>query len=163
VEQFIADGSENLLWDAQKWGPRPFSKDSPIDYLTYQFKGQKVPYRTKWTEGYFDLKNEAAGITAAFRSLQGEAIRSGEPLQQFSQDEVNQAMMGLNSAFGQIDRAFQDQDTVLAGIKYNPNLTLEQKEQQIESYYSAKNQVLGEFYNQASEIIRKLEKQIRGN
>lgn len=162
VEMFIADGSENLLWNTEQWGPRPFAKDSPIDYLTYQFIGQQVPFRTKWTEGYFNLKSKAAGITAAYSMLRSEAIRSGEPLERFMGDELNQNFVALNSAFSQIDRMFQDQDTVLSAIRYNPQLTIEQKEAQINQYYAAKNQTLGKFYTQADEVITRLENNMRG-
>lgn len=161
VESYISDAVENLLWDKDSWGDRPFSDSNPIDYLTYQFKGQKVPYRTKWTEGYFNLKTKAAGITQSFNMLQEQAIREGSaPVEAFAMDKMNQALIALNSTFGQIDREFQSQDQIMAAIRYNPTLSREQKEEQIEAWYAAKNETLGKFYQQAEKIIRDIEKEI---
>lgn len=161
VEAYIADAAENLMWNKEAWGERPFADSGPIDYLTYQFKGQRVPYRTKWTEGYYNLKQKAAGMKAAFNKLQEDAIREGSaPINALTRDKNNQLLLSLDRVFAQIDREFQDQDEVLASIRYNPILPREAKEQQIETWYAAKNEVLAKFYQQADEIIRSVEQDI---
>lgn len=160
VEAYIADATENLLWNKEQWGERPFARGGPVDYLTYQFVGQKVPYRTKWTEGYYNLKSKAAGMRGAFNAAQAEAIRDGRALATISGDEVNRALIALDGAFSQIDRAFQDQDMVLADIKYDPTLPVEIKEQRIEAWYQAKNDTLAQVYQQAEKILQDLDKKI---
>ena len=157
VEAYIADATENMLWDKQRWGERPFARSGPIDYLTYQFIGQKVPFRTKWTEGYYDLKSRAAGIRGSFSAAQAEAIRDGTALASITSEEVNRALIALDGAFGQIDRAFQDQDLILADIKYNPALPVQIKEQRIEAWYKAKNDTLAQVYQQAEKILREID------
>jgi len=156
VEAYISDGSEALLWNEKEWGPRPFVKE-PIDYLTYQFQGQRVPYRTKWTEGYFELKKKAAGAKSAFDLLTAQAIRDQQPMKDFSADKVNQLLISMDNAFRQIDGAFKDQETVLAAIKYNPDLTRDEKERRIENWYQQKNNALAQFYEQANKALEQVE------
>lgn len=157
VEAYIADGTEALLWNADEWGQRPFARGGPIDYLTYQFKGQRVPYRTKWTEQYFELKKKAAGAKTAFNMLVAQSIRDGEPLENFVQDEANRLLIGLDASFRQIDQAFEDQDKILASIKYNSVMSADEKERRIESYYAQKNKALSQFYQQADKAVQKIE------
>lgn len=156
VEAYISDGSEALLWNEKEWGARPFVKE-PIDYLTYQFQGQRVPYRTKWTEGYFELKKKAAGAKSAFDLLTAQAIRDQQPMKDFSADKVNQLLISMDNAFRQIDGAFKDQETVLAAIKYNPDLTRDEKERRIENWYQQKNNALAQFYEQANKALEQVE------
>ena len=156
VEMIIADASEAALWKQDDWGPRPFNRGTPIDYMTHQFVGQKVPYRTKWTEGYWDLKVKAAAAQQTFNMLQREAIRDPSKAPEFAQDRVNQILLGLNGAFNQIDSAFEDQHEIIASYKYNENMTAEQKEAAIESYYEQKNRALEKFYRQAKDALEQV-------
>jgi N12 class adenine-specific DNA methylase len=156
VEMIIADASEAALWKQDDWGPRPFNRGAPIDYMTHQFVGQKVPYRTKWTEGYWDLKVKAAAAQQTFNMLQREAIRDPSKAPEFAGDKVNQILIGLNGAFSQIDNAFDDQQEIIASYKYNENMTAEQKESAIESYYEQKNRALEKFYRQAKDALEQV-------
>ncbi|WP_272975689.1 LPD38 domain-containing protein, partial [Alcanivorax jadensis] len=156
VEMIIADASEAVLWKQDDWGPRPFNRGTPIDYMTHQFVGQKVPYRTKWTEGYWDLKVKAAAAQQTFNMLQREAIRDPSKAPEFASDKVNQILIGLNGAFNQIDSAFEDQQEIIASYKYNENMTAEQKEEAIESYYEQKNRALEKFYRQAKDALEQV-------
>lgn len=156
VEMIIADASEAALWNQDDWGPRPFNRGTPIDYMTHQFVGQKVPYRTKWTEGYWDLKVKAAAAQQTFNMLQREAIRDPSKAPEFAGDKVNQILIGLNGAFNQIDSAFEDQQEIIASYKYNENMTAEQKEEAIESYYEQKNRALEKFYRQAKDALEQV-------
>jgi len=45
----------------------------------------------------------------------------------------------------------------IASIKYNPGLSAEEKEQQIESYYAQKNEVMADFYQQVSDSLEEVE------
>lgn len=163
VEAYISDASEAMLWDKERWGERPFSDKGPIDYLTYQFQGQRVPYRTKWTEGYFELKKKAAGIKSAFDVLTAQAIRDDSMVLDFSKDRVNQLLINMDSAFGKIDSAFSDQNAALASIKYDKELPRKEKERKIEDWYEKKNKVLAQFYEQANKALRQAEKEVTGD
>ncbi len=121
--QFIEDATEAYFWKSDEWGERPFVKGGPVDYLTYQFVGRRVPYRTKWTEGYYNLKSRAAGMRSALSNMTALAIKDGEPLDQLARDRYSMTLVALDNVFNQIDSAFEDQDAFLASVKYNPDLT----------------------------------------
>ena len=156
VEMIVADASEAALWKTDEWGPRPFNRGTPIDYMTHQFVGQKVPYRTKWTEGYWDLKVKAAAAQQTFNMLKREAIRNPSKAPDFASEKVNQILIGLNGAFSQVDSAFSDQQEIIASYKYNENMTAEEKEAKIESYYEQKNETLSKVYRQAKEALEQV-------
>mgnify|MGYP003144766924 CR=1 FL=1 len=126
--------------------------------LSKQFKPREVAYRTKWTTGYYELRQRAATAQANLSFLSNsEALRDQEPLEAFTANRVNATLLGINRAFNNIDQAFANQDEVLASIKYDPRLTAEEKEAQIEAYYQEKNDTLGEFYRQVSEQLEQVE------
>lgn len=160
VEDYISDATEAYFWDKEKWGERPFNDAGPIDYLTYQFQGQRVPYRTKWVEGYYELKQKAAGIRSAYSQLMAQAVRDDKPIKDFASNEVNQLLIGMDKAFSQIDSAFKDQDAALASIRYNPKLSKEEKEKQIESWYEQKNRALSKFYQRASVALEEAQEKM---
>lgn len=160
VEAYMVDASEALLWNEDEWGERPFQGNGPTDYLTHQFRGQKVPYRTKWIEGYYNLRQRVQGAQERFRQLQDEAIRDQAGLREFAQDEVNVLLASMSKAIGTIDRAFADQNTIIASIKYNEDLSAEEKEQRIERYYQQKNQILEQFYRQVEQELREVENKL---
>ncbi len=158
LEAYIADASEAYLWDSEKWGERPFKGKGPIDYFGQQFVGKKVPNRTKWTEGYYELRQRAIKAKGDFKALEKDVIRDDEALKGFSKEKINQALIGLDNAFRQMDAAFADQTNIIASYKYNKDMTKEQKEAAIDRYYEQKNDALKQFYEQALIQIEKIEK-----
>lgn len=161
LEAYVADASEAFLWDSEKWGERPFDRKGPIDYFGQQFIGRKVPYRTKWTEGYYELRQRAMTAKADFATLQREAIRDDRLLKEFASKGVNQSMIAIENAFRQMDAAFADQTAIIASYKYNRSMTKDEKEAAIDRYYEQKNRALRQFYEQASKEIEKVEKAMR--
>lgn len=158
VEQYISDFSEAVLWDSKKWGARPFVRGGPIDYLTHQFVGLKVPYRTKWTEGYYDLRARASGLRSAINMLEAESVRDPGALNRVYGDKSRAALASLDTAFNKIDKAFADQETILASIKYSKALNAAEKERRIEAYYEQKNRALGQFYRQVKIELDRIER-----
>jgi hypothetical protein len=160
LEQFMADGTEQLLWDEKRWGPRPFAR-SPMDYFTGRFSQGKVTYRTKWTEGYYELRERARGMAAA-RSWQiKNTVRDEAGLTKLVNDPVNQALLTVNKLFGKIDAQFKGSDAILRAIKYDPGLSKDEKEAQIEKFYADKNEVLKRTYLDAKRIITDAEKRVK--
>lgn len=159
--QFIEDVTEAYFWKGDQWGERPFVRGGPVDMLTYQFIGRRVPFRTKWTEGYYNLKSRAAGMRSALSNMTALAIKDGEPLDQLARDRYSMTLVALDSVFGQIDAAFEDQDAFMASVKYNPNLSAAEKESQIDAYYAQRNDVLARAYSQISTTLDKVEEELR--
>lgn len=153
---YISETGDSYLWDSEAWGERPFPRSAA--YLaSKQFVPNKVAYRTKWTEGYYELKLKAMKAKATMDALQKVAIRDQAPLKQFTADKTNQTLTAINKAFSEIDRSFKDEKTIMAGIKYNKKLSREEKEQKIEAWYKAKNDVLAKFYKQAESALNTIE------
>ena len=157
LSDYVDEVSEKLLWDNQEWGERPFARNF-LDMAGKQFNPREVPYRTKWTVGYYELRQRAAAAQANLSFLRNtEALRDQKPFKDFAENEVNDTLVGINRAFGKVDSAFKDQDVTIASIKYNPGLSAEEKEQQIESYYAQKNEVMADFYQQVSDSLEEVE------
>ena len=160
LAEFVDETSEKLLWDSEAWGERPFTR-SFADMAAKQFKPREVPYRTKWTTNYYDLRRRASTAQANVSFLtNAEALRDQEPLEQYTANKVNGALLSINRAFSRIDNAFSDQDEFIASVKYNPQLTAEQKESQIEAYYQQKNDTLKDFYQQVSTALDEVESEL---
>ncbi|WP_333608809.1 LPD38 domain-containing protein [Arsukibacterium sp.] len=161
LEAYIADASEAMLWKSDEWGERPFDRKGPIDYFGQQFIGRKVPYRTKWTEGYYELRQRAMTAKGDFAVLQREAQRDDRLLKEFASKGINQSMIALDGAFRQMDAAFADQTAIIASYKYNKSMSKAEKEAAIDRYYEQKNRALRQFYEQARVEIEKIEKAMR--
>jgi N12 class adenine-specific DNA methylase len=160
LSDFIDEASENMLWDNTAWGERPFARDF-AKMAGKQFNPRDVPYRTKWTVGYYELRQRAATAQANLSFLGKEqAIRDQEPLKNFASNEVNASLVAINKVFSQIDSAFSNQGEVIASIKYNPELSAKEKEKDIESWYAQKNEVMKDVYQQVVKEIEKVEAKV---
>ena len=156
LEAYMVDSTEFFLWDKEAWGERPFERNV-LQYFTQQFDGSETPFRTKWTEGYYDLRSRAQSKALAFRTLFKEAQRSTDPITKFSEKEVNLVLRELSKKFARVDKGFADGPAYLEGIKYNPKLTRKEKEAKINAYYETRNDQLGEVYRQIDALVTKLE------
>ena len=159
LSDYMSSASEAALWDTKAWGERPFVKD--VAYLaTKQFNPSKVPYRTKWTVNYYELKKRAAAKEASLRLLTSRAMIKKEGPAKYITDRVNSTLIGINGAFKEIDKAFKDQRTIIAAIKYNPKLSAKEKERKIESWYTQKNKVYQAAYKQLESELAKVERDL---
>jgi len=160
LSDFVDEASENLLWDNTAWGERPFVRDF-AKMAGKQFNPREVPYRTKWTVGYYELRQRASTAQANLSFLgKAQAIRDQQPLKNFASNEVNASLVAINKVFSQIDSAFSNQGEVIASIKYNPELSAKEKERDIESWYAQKNEVMKDVYQQVVKEIEKVEAKV---
>ena len=154
VSDFLDEISERALWNQEQWGSRPFEKGLG-DIVGKQFVQKRVPYRTKWTERYYDLRRRAAEKEAVLSMLQkAPAIRDRTMLDRFAGDEASIKLAAANKAFREIDTAFSDQEMVIAAIKYDRYLSADEKERRIDAYYEQKNSLLKDAYRQIEEALR---------
>ena len=153
VEQIAADATEALLWKRDEWGEKPFARQ-PVDYATFQFTGREVPFRTKWTDGYYELKRRAEGAQSAFSALKAEALHNGEPLQGFLSNETNTMLVTINRMFGRMDRQLATGADMVMAITYDPNLTREQKEAKINAWYAQKNAAMAGMFEQVDTMLK---------
>lgn len=153
VEQITADATEALLWNKEAWGEKPFAR-SPIDYATFQFTGREVPFRTKWTDGYYELKRRAEGAQSAFTALKAEALHNGEPLEGFLSNETNKALVAVNRMFSRMDRQLATGADMVMAITYDPSLSRAEKERRINAWYAQKNAAMAGMFEQVDTILK---------
>jgi N12 class adenine-specific DNA methylase/predicted RNA methylase len=154
VSDFLNEATERALWNREQWGERPFQKGAG-EFIGKQFVQKQVPYRTKWTEKYYDLRRRAAEKAASLSRLQkAPALRDREMLERFAGDDASMRLAAANKAFRQIDKAFADQEMMIASIKYDPYLPAEEKERRIDAYYEQKNGLLKEAYRQIEAALK---------
>jgi hypothetical protein len=153
VEQITADATEALLWNHEAWGEKPFAR-SPIDYATFQFTGREVPFRTKWTDGYYELKRRAEGAQSAFSALKAEALHNGEPLEGFLSNETNTALVSINRMFGRMDRQLATGNDMVMAITYDPNLSRAEKEAKINEWYAEKNTAMAGMFEAVDAMLK---------
>lgn len=164
VEATIAEMSEAILWQEDKWGPRPFPH-TVADMFLHQFRGHEVPYRTKWTQGYFELRQRARAAKQAFEKLKAQAARRPEELKNFAKNEINQALLAINRLFEQVDDVMTNENgkdlrDMVTAIRYNPDLTRKQKEAKINAIYKHINQLLKDVYKRAEAALDKVESRL---
>lgn len=160
LEAYMVDATDALFWNEKAWGPRPFATNV-LNYFTHQFDGTKPPYRTKWTEGYYDLRARAMSKAQAYGTLFKMAGHDASALTTFTQSEVNLSLRALASRFRKVDKSLQGGSAYLDGIKYDPTLTKADKEAKINEYYEQRDKVLGTTYREISAIVAKLEAGIK--
>lgn len=155
------DISEAVLWDADRHGERPFAR-SASDQLLYHFKVRDVPYRTRWTEGYYELRRRADGMRAGVRQLRADAARDQKPLERAFESGLNQTLLRLDREFAKIDRELSGISEAVSAIKHDKGLSAAEKERQIEGIYAAKNKLLSQFYLAAEQAIHEAEQNMAG-
>lgn len=160
LSDFIDEVSERILWDKEKWGERPFA-NGPLEFMDKPFVQRQVPFRTKWTDDYYDLKKRAAEVKATVGYLMHEPEIQSKGIAKDYLTKANQTLYGIDQLFAQIDQAFKDQDDFIASVKYNPSLSAKEKERKINHYYEMKNESLGRTYQQIKSAIDRSEADIK--
>lgn len=155
VSDFLNEASEAVLWNEEQWGERPFAKDAG-SFIGKQFVQKKVPYRTKWTEKYYNTRKQAEEKAATLSYLQkAPVLRDKKLLEGFVAKEENLRLSALKEAFASVDKALADQEMHIAAIKYNKELSAEEKEKRIDEYYDAKNRTLKKAAQQIESVLKR--------
>ncbi|MEM1149077.1 MAG: LPD38 domain-containing protein [Pseudomonadota bacterium] len=160
VEAYLADFSEAYLWDKESFGARPFARD-PVDYLTHGFKVKKVPARTRWTEGYYDLRERTKGIEQALRERGREGRGGMGGRGDLLASAVNRKLVAVGKEFARIDRSLGGLRPKINAIKYDKSLSAPEKEKRIDALYALRNDRLGEAYQKARDVIREAEERLK--
>jgi hypothetical protein len=156
VEHYLVDAVETVYWDKEKHGGRPFARQ-PVDYITHQFMGREVPYRTKYTEQYYDIKKRAAQAQGTLRLLISEIPRDRAPAVKYASDKMNQQLGVLNKTFAIIDRALSSKRKEVNLHWFNPNLSVPDKENKINAIYSQINAKHKASFLKAQSLLKEAE------
>ena len=154
VADYLNEVSDAVLWNKEQWGERPFSKDLG-EMVMKQFIPKSIPYRTKYTDEYYELKKQAAEQEGALKYLQNTSVISNPGrLDKLTKSEQAMGLASANNGFTMVDHALSNQDMAIASIKYDPKLSKKEKEKQIDEYYKQKNDLLKETYKSIKDALK---------
>jgi hypothetical protein len=156
IEEIIAENTEEYLWDYEAWGERP-NKRSYGQMISKQFSPKKIPFRTKYTSGYYDLKNRATTAKADFSFGISEAHRDKKTIKDVTKQKQQLTFIGLDKLFKKVDGALKSMKQGVSNITYNKNLSGEEKTKQIENMYAQKNKLLKDVYFSITKTLNEIE------
>lgn len=162
VEEIIAENTEKYMWDEDAWGERP-NKRSYKDMVSKQFVPKKIPYRTKYTIGYYDLKKRALMVKANFDFAKSQITKTEKIFESILTDKEQVELLSLEKMFKKVDEKLKDTYKQVSLITYDKRLSGEEKIKQIENLYIEKNKLLKDIYFDVSKIITKTEKALKKN
>lgn len=167
-EQVATDLTDAAMWNKEAWGEKPFASASslvsgalyelPWKYATNQFSGRAIPFRTKWTDGYYELKRRAEGAQSAFSALKAEAIHNKAPLDGFLSSDTNTALVSINRMFSRMDSQLSTGTDMVMAITFDPSLTRAEKETRINAWYAQKNEAMAGMFEQVNGMLDGLAK-----
>jgi hypothetical protein len=156
LSDFIDEASERMLWDKKAWGERPFS-NGPLEFMDKPFVQREVPFRTKYTDDYYDLKKQAATAKATVDHLMREPEIQFKGITAGYLTKTAQTLYGIDGLFKEIDNGMKGQDEYMASVKYSPELSAQEKEKKINAYYARKNEMYGKVYGQIKSAVDRID------
>lgn len=160
LETAFADLTEAMLWDEAAYGARPFPRGVD-DYFLKQFKGSPFPYRTKYTERYYELRQRARTAAQDLRALERNSARKPARLAKFAGDKLATTLAELDGRFRKVDTGLRDMRSAIEVIKYDRRKSREVKEREIEQLYRAKNEIMRKVYTAIETTVAEIEKEIQ--
>ncbi|MCF6327594.1 MAG: hypothetical protein L3J21_09930 [Devosiaceae bacterium] len=160
-ENFISDTAELALWNESAWGERPF-KSGAKQYFGKQFIPREVPFRTRWTEKYYDLKARAVTARADISVLKKRLPLNSKLLLKI-EDKTTQLLSSMSNSFGKVDKYIADSRESSMAIKYDKELLAVDKENKINALRKEKNEIMKSFYKSINVELALAEKIIKQN
>ena len=160
IESMAMVGADAILWDEEKWGERPFPTEFFGDYVFKQFRQSPYPFRTKYTEAYYDLRQRARTAAGDLRFVTKNAGKRPRMLEDLTEQEEVLFFANLDRQMAQIDRSLSRMRDAVDTIKYHPTMTRDEKETQIETLYRQRDAMLTDAYSQINSAVRAMEKAV---
>jgi hypothetical protein len=157
VEQYMVDAVETIYWDEEKHGERPFAR-KPVDYLTNQFMGRKVPYQTKYTDQYWDLKDRAGRAGGTLRHLMSDIPRDKAPALKYASDKMNKTLNFMSKKFAIIDKGLSEKRKIINLHWFNSKLSAKEKENKINKIQTEINAAHKNNYLKAEKLLEEAER-----
>lgn len=155
--KMIEETAENMLWDKQQWGERPFAQN-PIEFLTYRFRGKEEESRTAWSEKYYDLSKRASAVKASYDAKYKKAyLDGGADITEYMSEIDKQTYIGVEDAVSNINSDLGDMKNDLEAVIYSKEYTAKQKEEIINGAYKAKRETLQAVVTQLETQLDKIE------
>jgi hypothetical protein len=160
IEEIIAENTEEYLWDFEAWGERP-NKRSYVDMITKQFNPKKVPFRTKYTSGYYDLKKQAVTARANFKFGISEAHKGKDVINSEAKKKIENSLRALEGLFSDADEIMKSIKLGVSNATFNKNLKGDKKIAKIEGYYAQKNSALKKYYFGITKELNEIEAELK--
>jgi phospholipid N-methyltransferase len=164
METFISEASEAYLWNYEEWGERP-TIGGLGHSMVKQISPGTVPYRTKYTDQYYELRQRAVTAAADISFVKGlakkNALPNSEAFDKYVNNEFNQVMGSLTKAFRSLDAKLAKGRESTEHILRNKDLSGEEKTEQIEMWYKTKNKLIKDQYQALIVEVEKLESKVR--
>lgn len=156
--KMIEEVTENILWDKEQWGERPFARN-PVEFLTYRFQGKKEESRTYWSEKYYEISKRAEAVRNSYKLKEDKAYRDGgDALSAYVSDEEHQTLIGINDLTSDMDEQLGGLKTDLEMVTYDKALSAKEKETIINDAYKAKREALQEIVSALETELKRVEK-----
>lgn len=164
---YLLWGTDHLLWDESKFGPKPDRKASDNIFLS-RFLTPDVRLGTASMEKFFDLKEQSDKIVSTFKQTvdirRQIAERGGKP-GNFKDDKFyglsakeKEVLFALNDSMNDLIKIMYGKEGIKTAelkIKYDKNLTGEEKRQKLDQLWTTRNKAFMQYYNQADKALQK--------
>lgn len=158
--RYVTDAAEAALWREDLWGERPEARSPLVSYPLAAFLGQKVPFRTKYTESFWALRDRAEGARQALSQARRMEIKYPDAKQRIREDAVLSALVSADKGLDRIMRGLGVISDQVTAAKYDPALSAAEKTARIEGLYAERNARLKEVFLQTEAAIRAAEKEL---
>jgi len=168
---YLLAGTDHMMWDEEKFGPKP-EKDVAESIFLKRFLTTEQRPNTRAMEKFFDLKEASDKIVATFkqqidarRAIKGQIKDSAG---KFKSDKFyglsgkeKAVLFALNDSMNQLIKLVYGKNgikTAELAIKYNKNLTAEEKRYRIDALWKSRNKLFMDYYEKANGALDKAKK-----
>jgi len=152
LEMMLVDMTDAYFWDEEKMGERPTERD-PGDYFVKQFRDKEVPFRTKYTEQFYDLKNLITDVDTGAKQLEREIRLTGDTQELETFMENYAVLQSLKGAVTSASKEVSQLNEAMLLLKYQHSaqsdpllsekkLSREEKNQQIQQLRRSRNEIM---------------------
>jgi len=148
--------TEKMLWDEKSHGAKPFSQNS-LEFLTYRFHGREVEPRTKWSEKYYKLLEDARSVKKSYDLKNKRGHRDDDKdFNAYINDPEKDLMLYINSDLTKFNDYLKDIKDDIEFTTYDPGLSKKKKEAKINSLYLERAVEMEKFVKETQDEIKKM-------
>lgn len=164
---YLLWGTDHMLWDEDKFGPKPDRKASDNIFLR-RFLTPDVRPSSAAMEKFFDLKEKSDKVVATFR--QQVDIRRAIAQREGDQGKFNDdrffglsakekgVLFALNDSMNDLVKLMYGKEGIKTAelkIKYDKNLTGKEKREKLDKLWLSRNDAFLKYYQQANQALEK--------
>lgn len=161
---YLLWGTEHMMWDEEKFGEKP-ERDISSNVFLRRFLTPKVRPNNRSMEKFFDLKEQSDRVTADFkagidirRAIKGDIkgdLKRDSTFFGLEQEE-KEVLFALNDSMNDLIKVIygkKGMKTKELAIRYDKELTGEQKREELDSLWTQRNAAFTQYYGQAKKAL----------